>query len=309
MRSPAITRPNAYASRAARPERPPPRFPSLFLTVHAALLQGTQILEKASVAAPRLNAEVLLCHAMRCDRAYLYAHSGDQLTRLAWIHYGRYLNERLSGKPTQYITHRQEFYGRDFYVNADVLIPRPETEHLVEAALTWLRSQPAGLRVLDVGTGSGAIAISVALETGRRVVASDISLPALDVAQRNRRTHRAPVDFFAADLLDAVPLRSLDRLISNPPSVPSRDAANIQAEVRDWEPRLALFSGDTGFEIYQRLVRAAALTVKPGGRLLMELGYQLLEGVRRMLAAHWTEIEVLSDLAGLPRVVGATRSS
>src|SRR6185437_16873732 len=99
-------------------------------------------LDRATVPVSRLTAELLLCHAMQCDRAYLYAHGADELTELAWIHYGRYLNERLKGKPTQYITHRQEFFGRDFYVNADVLIPRPGTEHLVEMALSWIREHP-----------------------------------------------------------------------------------------------------------------------------------------------------------------------
>ncbi|MGI8961844.1 MAG: peptide chain release factor N(5)-glutamine methyltransferase [Bryobacteraceae bacterium] len=275
------------------------------MTVQAALLQGAEILDKAAIAVPRLTAEVLLCHAMHCERAYLYAHGGDDLTQLAWIHYGRYLHERLKGKPTQYITHRQEFFGRDFFVNSDVLIPRPETEHLVERALTFLKERPS-CRVLDVGTGSGAIAITVALESGYCVLASDISLRALSVAERNRRTYNAPVRLFAADLLDAVMSASIDLLLSNPPYVPRADAANLQSEVRDWEPSLALFAGNTGFEIYQRLILGAAIALKPGGRLLMELGYRSLERVREMLLPAWTEIEVVSDLAGLPRVIGAT---
>ena len=275
------------------------------MTIQTALLQGAEILEKGSVSVPRLTAEVLLCHAMRCDRSYLYAHGDDELTQLAWIHYGRYLNERLKGKPTQYITHRQEFYGRDFYVNSDVLIPRPETEHLVETALAFLKQHP-GARVLDLGTGSGAIAISVALESGRSVLASDISLPALAVAERNRRAHNASVGFLAADVLEPVRPQSIDLLLSNPPYVPGADAANMQPEVRDWEPQIALFAGDTGFEIYERLINAAALSLRPGGRLLMELGYRSLDRVREMLAGNWTDIELISDLAGLPRVIGAT---
>ncbi len=278
----------------------------MYLTVQAALRQGTEILDKAAVPVPRLTAEVLLCHAMRCERAYLYAHSSDELTQLAWIHYGRYLNERLSGKPTQYITHKQEFYGRGFYVNTDVLIPRPETEHLVEAALEWLRRH-AGGRVLDVGTGSGAIAVTVALESGVAVAASDISLAALAVAERNRRTHAAQVEFFAADLLEALKPASIDLLISNPPYVPGADAANMQSEVRNWEPHVALFAGATGLEIYRRLIDGAREAVRPGGRLLVELGYRSLEALREMLAAEWNEMKVISDLAGLPRVIGATR--
>ena len=275
------------------------------MTLQTALLQGTEILEKASIPVPRLTAEVLLCHAVRCDRAYLYAHSTDELTQLAWIHYGRYLNERLKGKPTQYITHRQEFYGRDFYVDEAVLIPRPETEHLAEAAIDYLRNNPLS-RVLDVGTGSGAIAITVALETGISIFASDVSLPALRIAERNRAAHDAPVTLFAADLLSGTAPESLDLLISNPPYVPGADAANMQAEVRDWEPHIALFAGDSGFEIYQRLIQQAVAVMRPGGRIMMELGYQSLDGVREMLAARWTDVEVISDLAGFPRVLAAT---
>jgi release factor glutamine methyltransferase len=278
---------------------------TLSVTVQTALRQGTEILDKAAIPVPRLTAEVLLCHALQRDRAYLYAHGADELSQLAWIHYGRYLNERLKGKPTQYITHRQEFFGRDFYVNADVLIPRPETEHLLEAALVWLRNHPRA-RILDIGTGSGAIGVTLALEAGRTVFASDISFLALSVAERNRRTYRARVSFFAADLLDAVRPMSIDLVISNPPYVPGADAANMQMEVRDWEPHMALFAGDSGLEIYQRLIAAAADALKPGGRLLMELGYQSLNPVREMLALKWCEIEVTSDLAGLPRVIGAT---
>ncbi len=254
---------------------------------------------------PRLTAEVLLSHAMHCDRPYLYAHAYDDLTQLAWIHFGRYLHERLKGKPTQYITHQQEFFGREFFVNSNVLIPRPETEHLVESALRFLKEHPSS-RILDVGTGSGAIAISVALESGCPVLASDISLSALAVAERNRQTYSAPVSLFAADLLDAVMPASIDLLLSNPPYVPGADAANMQTEVRDWEPPLALFAGDTGFEIYERLILSGAIALRRGGRLLMELGYQSLERVREMLLPAWRDIEVVSDLAGLPRVIGAT---
>ncbi len=277
----------------------------MFLTIQAALQQGTEILEKASIGVPRLTAEVLLCHALRRDRAFLYAHCNDELKELHWIHYGRYLNERLKGKPTQYITHNQEFFGRNFHVNESVLIPRPETEHLVEAGLSHLADHSV-VKILDVGTGSGAIAITLALESHRPVLASDISLPALAVAERNRATYAAAVHFFAADLLECVEPNSIDLLISNPPYVPGADAANMQSEVRDWEPHIALFAGDSGLEIYARLITAAALALKPRGRLLMELGYQSLDGVRELLAPQWTDLAVSSDLAGWPRVIGAT---
>jgi len=277
------------------------------VTLQTALLQGASILEKADVGVPRLTAEVLLSHAVRCDRSYLYAHGSDELTELAWIHYGRYLNERLKGRPTQYITHRQEFFGRDFFVDERVLIPRPETEHLVEAAVSWLATHPE-MKIVDVGTGSGAIAVSIAIEANREVFASDISTDALQVAERNRGKYDARVRFFAGDLLSAVQPGSIDLLVSNPPYVPGEDAANMQREVRDWEPHVALFAGNTGFEIYRRLTTQAALVVRRGGRLLMELGYRSLDGVREMLSSSWVNIQVVSDLAGLPRVIGATKA-
>jgi release factor glutamine methyltransferase len=274
------------------------------MSVQAALQQGAALLESAGISVPRLTAEVLLSHAMRCDRAFLYAHSSDPLSQLSWIHYGRYLNERMKGKPTQYITHRQEFYGRDFYVDEHVLIPRPETEHLVEKAVQFAR-EPNSRRILDVGTGSGAIAVSVALECGRAVLASDISLATLHVAERNRKSNGAPVAFFQGDLLTGVAPDSIDLLVSNPPYVPGADAANMQAEVRDWEPHVALFACDDGFEIYRRLIAQAEVAVRRGGVIMLEMGYRSLEGVSQMLQGQWRDIEVVSDLAGLPRVIAA----
>ena len=278
------------------------------MSVQAALQQGADLLNAATISAARLTAEVLLCHAMHCERAYLYAHSSEPLTQLAWIHYGRFLNERLQGKPTQYITHRQEFYGRDFYVDEDVLIPRPETEHLVEATLRYVR-EFAPRCLLDVGTGSGAIAISVALECNREIFASDISLAALKVAERNRGVHDARVRFMQADLLMAVADRSVDLVVSNPPYVPGADAANMQTEVRDWEPHVALFACNDGFEIYRRLIDQAEQALRTNGRLIMELGYRSLANVQEMMAERWRDIEVVSDLAGWPRVIGARLTS
>ena len=270
------------------------------LSIQAALQQGTALLEKAAIGAPRLTAEVLLCHALHRERVYLYAHATDPLTEVAWIHYGRYLHERMQGKPTQYITGRQEFFGREFRVSPDVLIPRPETEHLVEAAMARLS---AGDRVLDAGTGSGAIAVTLALETGARVFACDLSLPALKIAVANGARLGAPVCWLAADLASPIADHSLDMLVSNPPYVSSVDEPTLQHEVRAWEPHLALFAGPTGAEVYLRLIEQARRVLKPGGWLLLELGYNSLEPVRSMLGVP--AMEVISDLTGLPRVLAA----
>jgi release factor glutamine methyltransferase len=270
------------------------------MTIQTALVQGTKLLEDDAIIAPRLTAEVLLTHALKRDRSYLYAHPEEELTETAWIHYGRYLHERLKGKPTQYITGRQEFYGRDFRVTPDVLIPRPETEHLVEAAIA--RIQPSDL-VLDVGTGSGAIAITLALETRARVFATDISAAALNVARAQQFS--AGVHYLLSNLVDTFRDHSVDVLVSNPPYVPKTDEPGLQREVRDYEPHVALFAGPTGLEIYERLIADAARVLRPHGWLLLELGYNSLESVRAMLRREWSEITVMHDLAGLPRVIAA----
>jgi release factor glutamine methyltransferase len=274
------------------------------MTLQTALLQGTKLLEDEAVIAPRLTAEVLLMHALQRDRAYLYAHSDDELTEIAWIHYGRYLHERMKGKPTQYITGHQEFYGRDFRVTRDVLIPRPETEHLVEAAIA--RIKPNDI-VVDVGTGSGAIAITLALETKAFVIATDISAAALGIARAQQFS--AGVHFVLSNLVDAFRDHSIDVLVSNPPYVPRTDQPGLQREVRDYEPHVALFAGPTGLEIYERLIADAARVLRPGGWLLLELGYNSLDPVRAMLQSGWSDITVIPDLAGFPRVIAARLSS
>src|SRR3954452_1517427 len=149
------------------------------MTVQTALLQGARLLEDAGFAVPRLTAEVLLAHALRRDRVYLFAHPEHELLEVEWLHYGRYLHERLQGRPTQYITQRQEVYGREFRVSPDVLIPRPETEHVVEVAVQLAKG---ARRVLDIGTGSGALAVTLQLEMGAAVWATDVSAAAARVA-------------------------------------------------------------------------------------------------------------------------------
>ena len=171
------------------------------MTVETALRQGRELLEEGGVAVPRLTAEVLLSLALSREKAFLYAHPEHALSEVEWLHFGRYLHERLSGKPTQYITRVQEFYGREFHVSPAVMIPRPETEHVVEAALEVAGETSV---VVDAGTGSGAIAITLALEMPALVVATDISAPALGVAADNARQLDARVEFLQCDLCDAL---------------------------------------------------------------------------------------------------------
>ncbi len=285
------------------------------MTVRTALQQGQQLLERAGVPSPHLTAEILLMHAISleqpCDRAWLYAHSGDELRELWWIHYGRYLHQRVQGKPTQYITGHQEFYGREFRVTPDVLIPRPETEGLVDAAV--MRSprlieyprDPRDFRILDIGTGSGAIAVTLALELSKvDVFASDISAAALNVAKDNARRLGATVEFIACDLGSAFAGASFDMVASNPPYVPARTRESLPREVRDFEPALALYGGDDGLDVYRRLIPEALRLLRPGGWLIMELGFESADAVREMLR-DWDAVEAISDLAGITRVITA----
>jgi release factor glutamine methyltransferase len=272
------------------------------MTLQTALQQACKLLEEESVAAPRLTAEVLLCHALGRERSYLYSHPEVELSDLVRLDYWRYLHERLAGKPTQYITGRQEFYGRDFLVTPDVLIPRPETEHVVEGALALM---PPPRRIVDVGCGSGAIAVTLSLEMHADVVATDISVAALAVAAKNAKKLNARVEFVACDLASAFFPASLDLVVSNPPYVALADAPGLQREVRDYEPHVALFAGETGLEIYARLVQEAERVLRPGGTLIMELGFKTSEAVRAMLGPMWQDVQILPDLAGIPRVISA----
>ena len=270
------------------------------MTLQTAPQQGRKLLDDAGISAPRLTAEVLLAHAIGQPRSWLYAHSDDELKEVWWIHYGRYLHQRTQGIPTQYITGTQEFFGRNFRVAPSVLIPRPETEHVVETALKHHAET-----ILDIGTGSGAIAITLALETKASVFGTDISPEALKIAMQNAAVLEARVGFVECDLGSALRDGSFDLVVSNPPYVPESDHATLQREVRDHEPALALFAGADGLAIYSRLIPDAARLLKPGGRLILELGYTSLEPVRGMLEG-WRTIEVVEDLAHIPRVLSAS---
>ncbi len=229
---------------------------------------------------------------MKCERVYFFAHPEQPLREVEWIHYGRYLDERIKGKPTQYITKRQEFYGREFRVTKDVLIPRPETELLVE---TVQRLRPAGGRMIDVGTGSGAIARMLG------AMGCDVSMPALKVAQSNGAN-----PLICGDLLNCFADSAFDVVVSNPPYVPLSDYDSLQREVRDFEPHLALFGGADGLEIYRRLIPEAWRVLKPGGLLALEMGIGQ-SGALREMVRDWRNIEVHPDLAGIPRVLACEK--
>lgn len=262
-------------------------------------------------AAAEQDARLLLIFATGRDYAWLLAHPDAELETAERARFEEALAHRRCGTPMQYITGVQEFYGLEFRVTPDVLIPRPETEHLVEAALAAAETWPQP-RMLDVGTGSGAIAVALATRLGQaKITALDLSPAALAVARENagRLGVSGQIRFLHSDLLAAVAGEQFDIIASNPPYIGERERETLAVQVREHEPAMALFSGSTGLEVYQRLIPQAARALAPGGLLLLEIGYgqrQALEGLLDP-AAGWRNVQFLPDLQGVDRVAAATR--
>ncbi len=266
-------------------------------------------------AKARRDAEGLLLHVLRAhvpaaNLAWLMAHQDEAITRDAANALDVSVERRFAGEPIQYIVGESEFYGLDFEVNRDVLIPRPETEHLVEKSVA-LANGFARPNILDVGTGSGAIAITLALELpAAEIVATDIASSALTVARRNAARHGVAerLKFVEADLLDALACRQLDLIVSNPPYVPQADSDSLSVEVREFEPALALFAGADGLAIYRRLIPETFCALIPGGFLVLEIGYGQRSAIEKLLSGSgFKDIEFTADLQGIPRVASACR--
>lgn len=275
-----------------------------------ALASGLARLAKAGTPSPELAAELLLMHVLHSDRGYLHSHPDQELSPDQKRSYFDLIAERLTGRPTQYITGHQEFWGLDFEVTPDVLIPRPETELIVEIMFDLAPRRDSSLRIVDVGTGSGCIALALASELpAAEIDAVDISRAALCVARRNAArlglAHR--VNFKESDLLTAFLTGGdggvFDFVVSNPPYVGANELDQVQREVKDFEPRLAWGGLERGDEVYRRLFPQALRLLKPGGYVAVEIGYRQREAVVGLLGLEWTGIEVRPDLAGIARVV------
>jgi release factor glutamine methyltransferase len=305
---------------------------ALPLDIRSVLKEGIARLRAARVSSDTLAAEALLLYSLGRDRSWLYSHADEHLDPYLVANYFTLIARRVGGEPTQYLTGKQEFWGLEFELTPAVLIPRPETEHVVEVALERLGA--AGikidmktgapnppLRIADVGTGSGCLAVALASELPHaEIFATDISAAALHVARCNGARHRVDdrIHFVETDLLEGISLSPLvaarspqlfDLIVSNPPYVARNDAAALQREVREHEPEAALFGGATGIEIYARLIEQAGARLRPGGNLVLELGYGAADAVRAILSAQpiWANICVTNDLAGIPRVLAAER--
>ena len=277
-------------------------------------------LTAAHVGSARLNAESLLMFTLGCDRAYLYTHPERRLTAEEANSYNHVVAERARGVPAQYITGHQEFWGMDFIVSPAVLIPRPETEHVIEAVLSCvgraplrLRSGQASpaktLRIVDVGTGSGCIAIALAKELpDAEIHATDISASALEVAHANAARYQLEnrIQFRHTDLLQGFESDSFDFVVSNPPYVGESEEDEVQLEVCKFEPRNAVFAGPTGLEVIERLIPQAHDVLKPAGWLVMEISGTIAEEVKGLLSA-WASAHIANDLQGIPRVVSVRK--
>jgi release factor glutamine methyltransferase len=273
-----------------------------------------------NVPSPRMNAELLLMFTLNCDRAYLHAHPERELSADEKTRYDEALATRARGVPAQYITGHQEFWGMDLIVSPAVLIPRPETEHLIEAVLDCvgrtpldqLQNEPSSagpLRIADIGTGSGCIALALAKQfVQAEIFATDISSAALEIARANASRHQleSGIRFLEADLLSGLEINSFDFVVSNPPYVGESEEDQVQLEVRKFEPRNAVFAGPTGLEVIERLIPQACGALKPGGWLVMEVSGTIVESVKRLLF-EWDDVRINADLQSIPRIVVARK--
>jgi len=273
-----------------------------------------EALVQASTHIVRRDAETLLAYVLGCERTWVLSHPEAELDAACTEIFFEFVARRDAGEPLQYITGVQEFYGLELQVMPDVLIPRPETEHLVEAALAWAATQPGTLRIADIGTGSGAIAIALAAHLpSAELIATDISPSALAVARSNaeRLGFGQRIRFVQGDLLSGVDAEiaaglRFDLVASNPPYIPAGDAAEMQREVVAHEPHTALFAGKLGLDVYQRLIPAAQSALRDGGLLAMEIGFGQRQALEQLLIG-WGDVRFVDDYANIPRVALAEK--
>jgi release factor glutamine methyltransferase len=281
------------------------------MKVFEALFQAISTLEETTPH-PKLEAERLLSFLLKSDRSHILTHYQDELDAPSLSRFFSWVRDRNQGKPIQYITGVQEFRGLEFQVTSEVLIPRPETELVVEQALQCTMDRDS--LVIDCCTGSGCIAVALAVESLQaKVSAVDLSIPALKVAMRNAGTHGVldRIRFLAGDLL--APLNSrmagkIDCVVSNPPYVSEVDFPGLQREVREWEPKLALVAGNNGLAVYDRLIPQAICFLREQGHLILEIGYNMRNTVTSLFGTGWRSVTVQEDFSGIPRVVVAQKA-
>lgn len=275
--------------------------------VQYALSVAVQRLREAHVDAPRVVAEALLAHTLNWTRAQLLAHGDDSLTRVQQSYYDSLVRRCERGEPFAYVLGRREFYGLELIVDTRVLIPRPETELVVEMALSLAREAASDYRIVDVGSGSGAIAIALAVHLPQvQIIATDISRDAITVATANAQRHNVSerIQFICGDLLDPLD-QPVDLIAANLPYVTSAEWSNLSYSIRTFEPSLAFRGGSDGLRLIERLLRNAPRVLKAGGAIVLEIGAE--QGVAAMQMARTlfanAQVEVRQDYAGLDRVM------
>lgn len=281
------------------------------MTVGDAIAWGASRLDESEHGGrhTRQDSTLLLRHVLGLSQTEIITERERPLTREETERFNAAIRERAKGKPIQYTTGRQEFFGLPFRVTPDVLIPRLETEHLVEAAIERMREHAAP-RIADVGTGSGCIAIALARALPlASVTALDISSAALEVARENARRNdvESQIRFVESDLLSAVQSERFDAVVSNPPYVGLSERKSLPVEVRDYEPATALFAGRTGLELYQRLIVEAAVALSSNGWLLIEIGHGQRDAIAALLR-DWSAVQFIDDLQKIPRVTIARKA-
>jgi release factor glutamine methyltransferase len=276
-------------------------------TIAEILKEAASKLNSAGVPEARREAGSLLSFILGKDRTFLISHAEDETDENSFVRLREFVERRAAGEPLQYITGVQDFYGREFRVTPDVLIPRPETELLVEAALQIVGDTAPF--ICDVGTGSGCIAVTLLCElSNARAVAIDKSLPALEIAKINAQQHSVGerAIFVVSDCFNSLDSRDyeFDLIVSNPPYVAERALEGLQREVRDHEPRIALSPGGDGLSVIRRLIDQGPSFIKTNGYLLMEIGFDQGEAVERLVSGSaWSLSELRPDLQGIPRIV------
>ncbi|HET7112403.1 MAG TPA: peptide chain release factor N(5)-glutamine methyltransferase [Pyrinomonadaceae bacterium] len=274
------------------------------------LRAASRALEGAGVPEARREAGSLLSFVIGKDRTFLISHAEDRLDDSELDRFREAVSRRAEGEPLQYITGVQDFYGREFRVTPDVLIPRPETELLVEAALEAIVGTPTP-SICDIGTGSGCIAVTLLCErSDARAVAVDVSEAALEIAAQNARRHRVSerIELKISDCLNAMDPTAFDLIVSNPPYVSANALAGLQREVRDHEPLVALSPGADGLSVIRRLLQDGPAFLKPNAHLIMEIGFDQGETVQKLIDPKlWRFVEIRPDLQSIPRIVVVQR--
>jgi len=280
------------------------------MNISTALASATEKLAEAGIAEPRRETASLMAFILDKDAAFVIAHSEDELSANQKILFDACIRRRAKREPFQYITRRQEFYGLEFEVTPDVLIPRPETEILVEEAINIL-SKLENPRFCEVGVGSGCISVSILANVpSAKAVGVDISEAALNIAYRNAERHNVAerLTLLESDVFSNV-TGKFDLIASNPPYIPARDIDALQAEVRDHEPKSALDGGEDGLAIVERIISQSPELLLPNGRLLLEIGWDQAEKVGTLFDTHnWITPEFLLDLQGIERIVKAEKA-